>query len=210
MVLKIDAIGKSDVMGRDGFTWWVGEVEDNTDPQKIGRVRVRIIGWYTGAGRKEAYTQELPTADLPWAVVLLPNDQAGIKNTGSKTELQVGAQVIGFFLDGEEAQLPVVLGNFQHFRNISDPESEDDNPDTTVQTGATTVADPTLAKKDEEMPEQAQALNGEVAHQGNSFVAVAEDTPGDETGNEEKTRGLVTKLNGDSPGNVYTLSLIHI
>ena len=100
-----------------------------------------------------------------------------IKNTGSKTELQVGAQVIGFFLDGEEAQLPVVLGNFQHFRNISDPESEDDNPDTTVQTGATTVADPTLAKKDEEMPEQAQALNGEVAHQGNSFVAVAEDTP---------------------------------
>ena len=101
MVLKIDAIGKSDVMGRDGFTWWVGEVEDNIDPQKIGRVRVRIIGWYTGAGRKEAYTQELPTADLPWAVVLLPNDQAGIKNTGSKTELQVGAQVIGFFLDGE-------------------------------------------------------------------------------------------------------------
>ena len=24
----INTIGKSDVMGRDGFTWWVGEVED--------------------------------------------------------------------------------------------------------------------------------------------------------------------------------------
>lgn len=209
MVLKIDAIGKSDVMGRDGFTWWVGEVEDNVDPQKIGRVRVRIIGWYTGAGRKEAYTQELPTADLPWAVVLLPNDQAGIKNTGSKTELQVGAQVIGFFLDGEEAQLPVVLGNFQHFRTASDPENEDDSPDTTVQTGATTVADPTLAKTDNDMPEQAKALNGEVAHQGNSFVAVATETPGDENGGEEKSRGVISQLNGDSPGNVYT-NPIHI
>ena len=29
--------GKTDVMGRDGFTWWVGEVEDKEDPQEIGR-----------------------------------------------------------------------------------------------------------------------------------------------------------------------------
>ena len=35
--------GKTDVMGHDGFTWWVGEVEDKEDPQEIGRVRVRIL-----------------------------------------------------------------------------------------------------------------------------------------------------------------------
>ena len=46
------AIGKSDVMGRDGFTWWIGEVESIKDPQMIGRVKVRIVGWYTGAGAK--------------------------------------------------------------------------------------------------------------------------------------------------------------
>ena len=204
MVLKIDAIGKSDVMGRDGFTWWVGEVEDNIDPQKIGRVRVRIVGWYTGAGRKEAYTQELPTDDLPWAVVLLPNDQAGIKNTGSKTELMVGAQVIGFFLDGEEAQLPVVLGNFQHFRNISDPNTEDDSPDTSVATGATSIADPTKAKTDDEMPAQAKNYEGSVAHQGNSFTVLPNATPGDEGGGEEKSRGVIPQLAQDTPGNVYT------
>ena len=50
MPATLDAIGRSDVMGRDGFTWWVGEVEDIEDPQNLGRTKVRIIGWYTGAG----------------------------------------------------------------------------------------------------------------------------------------------------------------
>ena len=44
----INTIGKSDVMGRDGFTWWIGEVEKIDDPQQLGRVKVRVIGWYTG------------------------------------------------------------------------------------------------------------------------------------------------------------------
>ena len=79
MPATLDAIGKSDVMGRDGFTWWVGEVEDIEDPQNLGRTKVRIIGWYTGAGNV-AYTKDMPTEDLPWAVTMLPTDQAGIKN----------------------------------------------------------------------------------------------------------------------------------
>ena len=45
-----DSLLKSAVAGRDGFTWWVGEVESIKDPQKIGRVKVRIVGWYTGHG----------------------------------------------------------------------------------------------------------------------------------------------------------------
>ena len=39
--------GKTDFAGRDGFNWWVGEVEDILDPSQLGRVKVRIIGWYT-------------------------------------------------------------------------------------------------------------------------------------------------------------------
>ena len=63
MPATLDAIGRSDVMGRDGFTWWVGEVEDIEDPQNLGRTKVRIIGWYTGAG-EVAYTKEMPTQML--------------------------------------------------------------------------------------------------------------------------------------------------
>ena len=62
-------------MGRDGFTWWIGEVEKIDDPQQLGRVKVRVIGWYTGGKSKEAYVSTMPTADLPWALCLGPTDQ---------------------------------------------------------------------------------------------------------------------------------------
>ena len=43
-------VGESstDFVGKDGFIWWVGEVEDTEDPQLIGRVKCRVLGFYTG------------------------------------------------------------------------------------------------------------------------------------------------------------------
>ena len=66
---------RTDYLGRDGYTWWVGEVEDIEDPSQIGRVKVRILGWYTGMNDEQAYLKELPTEILPWSTVLLPCDQ---------------------------------------------------------------------------------------------------------------------------------------
>ncbi len=51
---------RTDYLGRDGYTWWVGEVEDIEDPSQIGRVRVRILGWYTGNSEGDAYLKEVP------------------------------------------------------------------------------------------------------------------------------------------------------
>jgi hypothetical protein len=98
-----------DYVGKDGFFWWFGEVVDNKDPLRINRVKVRIMGWYTGNDDK--FREEMPDSDLPWAVVLQPTNQAGIDGTGeSSGQLQPGAMVMGFFLDGQEAQSPVVMG----------------------------------------------------------------------------------------------------
>ena len=33
--------------GRDGFLWFTGVVEDRDDPDKLGRVRVRCVGYHT-------------------------------------------------------------------------------------------------------------------------------------------------------------------
>ena len=33
----------TDFMGRDGFIWFAGVVEDRNDPLKLGRVRVRCL-----------------------------------------------------------------------------------------------------------------------------------------------------------------------
>ena len=49
---------RTDYLGRDGYTWWIGEVEDVSDPSQLGRVRVRVLGWYTGHKQKQDYVKE--------------------------------------------------------------------------------------------------------------------------------------------------------
>ena len=48
-------------MGRDGFIWFEGVIEDRMDPLGIGRMRVRAYGW------DSASREEVPTEHLPWA-----------------------------------------------------------------------------------------------------------------------------------------------
>ena len=108
-------------MGKDGMQWWIGEVEDNQDPLQINRVKCRVLGWYTNPDGGS--TKDLPTEDMPWAIVLQPTTQSGNDGQGeSSGQLQPGAIVMGFFLDGEEAQMPVVMGVL---RVIKSSESRD-------------------------------------------------------------------------------------
>ena len=92
-------------MGKDGFQWFVGVVEDRNDPKTLGRVRVRCLGYHTEDLVK------LPTADLPWAHPMNPITSATVSGIGN-TPLGVveGTWVIGFFTDGPSAQQPVIIG----------------------------------------------------------------------------------------------------
>jgi len=96
-------------VGKDGFFWWVGEVEQVNDPMELGRVRVRVLGYYTNV--RGGTVNDLPTKQLPWATVLQHTSQAGNDGQGeSSGQLQPGAIVMGFFMDGESAQMPIVIG----------------------------------------------------------------------------------------------------
>ena len=95
----------SNFLGRDGFTWFVGVVEDRADPQYLGRIRVRCLGYHTDD------KIILPTSDLPWAHPLQPITSSGISGIGqTPLGLLEGSWVIGFFRDGHYAQEPVILG----------------------------------------------------------------------------------------------------
>ena len=202
---------KTDFTGRDGFNWWVGEVEDILDPSQLGRVKVRVLGWYTSnktdKDGNSAHTQELPRELLPWATVLLPTDKPQTKNAGTTTELQVGSNVLGFFLDGEEGQLPCVMGAFRSFkhaerRNSDDPSgSERDTPN---QLGRTTIADPEIGNQLATNTPQQKAVNNQFALGGHPFAKVQGQTPGSAEGGEEVARGAVSKGEVDTPANVYT------
>ena len=92
-------------MGKDGFVWWQGVVEDRHDPLYLGRCRIRILGWHTEDLR------EMPTNSLPWAYPVQPITSAAQSGVGySPTGPVEGTWVIGFFRDGENAQEPVFFG----------------------------------------------------------------------------------------------------
>ena len=91
-------------MGQDGFSWFIGVVEDRQDPNKAGRVRVRCLGYHS------ASTQEIPTADLPWASVMMPVTAGGNSGIGTSSHfLLEGTWVVGFFRDPAK-QEPVIMG----------------------------------------------------------------------------------------------------
>ena len=93
-------------LGRNGFLWFTGVVEDRLDPQYAGRVKVRAVGFHTSNKEK------LPTSDLPWAICVLPTTAPGISGLGSSPSFLVeGSWVWGYFRDGEDCQEPVVLGS---------------------------------------------------------------------------------------------------
>ena len=105
--------------GRDGFHWWIGQVTDpkkgewenslekkeaeNEEPVYSHRCRVRIVG-YHGCG------DELPDNKLPMAHVLLPSNVSTTGGRHESMQYQGGEVVVGFFLDGEDAQQPVIFG----------------------------------------------------------------------------------------------------
>jgi len=87
-----------DFAGKNGFTWFIGIVEDKFDPLKLGRCRVRCVGWHTPD------KQLIPTEHLPWATSVFP-----VKSVDPYAPRE-GDMVFGFFADGENAQEPVVMG----------------------------------------------------------------------------------------------------
>lgn len=94
-------------MGKDGFYWFFGRVvEKNSDPLQLGRVKVRVFGLHTDADNL------IQDEHLPWAIPIMPVTSAGIFGIGqTPTGLVVGSHVFGFFADGKEAQIPIIIGS---------------------------------------------------------------------------------------------------
>lgn len=89
-------------LGEEGFNWFFGFVEDVLDPLKLGRVKVRVL---------HDHDENIDTEQLPWAQVLLPTTSGSSQGVGDTPNLYVGSQVMGFYVDGKEKQLPLIIGS---------------------------------------------------------------------------------------------------
>jgi hypothetical protein len=103
------------------FNWWIGQIADDStwrdnalsgkfqDPNSIPgwgrRYRVRIIGLH------DKEEESLKSDELPWAQVMYPITAGGGQTGSSQTpSLRQGNFVFGFFLDGQDQQVPVIMG----------------------------------------------------------------------------------------------------
>lgn len=97
-------------MGQSGFVWWYGIVNDRTsDPLKLGRLKVRILGHHTGD------LQNIPVDHLMWATPLLnPSNGGGGAGPECVGWAPLGivecSWVWGYYEDGLNAQAPIVVG----------------------------------------------------------------------------------------------------
>ena len=114
------ALFDSGILGTS-FHWWIGQVaDDSTWRENIlskphaepyenkgwgRRYKVRILGLH------DQGENEIPSDKLPWAQIMYPVT-AGSSNTNSmqSPNIRQGNIVFGFFLDGQEMRIPVIMG----------------------------------------------------------------------------------------------------
>ena len=88
-------------MGEQGFRWFLGFVESIDDKDKLGHVKVRVPDIHG----------DMPIEDLPYATMMMPTNSASLYGVGiSPTGIKVGTMVVGFFADGNEHNVPIIMG----------------------------------------------------------------------------------------------------
>ena len=122
-------LNKANFLGRDGFSWWIGQVADlksstadevqlqaneSGGPLYYHRVKVRIMGNHIGDGN------QLEDKNLPWAHVMIPSGESnGTLGNGKSHQYKGGETVIGFYLDDDSGQQPVIIGSFYKHSGVA-------------------------------------------------------------------------------------------
>lgn len=83
--------------GFNNLVWFIGVVENNIDERLEGRVQVRAFGFH-------GTPMQIPTIHLPWATPI-----SGSYDPNYPIP-PLNSWVFGFFLDGYDAQQPMLLG----------------------------------------------------------------------------------------------------
>jgi len=84
-------------------------IENNNDPDKTGKVQIRIIGKHPENRNDTTNNNYLPTTDLPWANIISPVVSQNISGQCDFMVPANGSVAICTFMDIDE-QVPILLG----------------------------------------------------------------------------------------------------
>jgi hypothetical protein len=157
-----------DFYGKNSFVWWTGIVENDEDPLMLGSVQVRIIGIHSNN------TNLVPTESLPWAQVIQPAN-----GSGTVSAPRPGDWVMGFFQDGDYAQIPVVMGVYN---GIESSQSQTIYREVVVKRGANNVPQPSQFDRAVGEPTTSRmsrgVMKGTLTNTTNSLLSSACDVKG--------------------------------
>ena len=197
----------NDFMGLSGYVWWQGVVEDRDDPLKLGRCRVRILGFHTEDKHK------IPTESLPWAYPAMPLTAMPGTLPASMVE---GTWVMGFFRDGEDAQDPVIthkidlgmvtennknIGFNDPEKNVNDRPVNKNKPDKVGESNVSSIALGDKGKSDVPDTDREYPYN-HVLETESGHVVELNDTPGGESVSVTHKTGSYAIV--DKDGNLET------
>lgn len=172
----------------DQTRWFTGEVININDPLQLGRVQVRIYGIHSDNKIL------IPDEDLPWAQVVVPITQGGTNYLGNNLGVKPNALVFGFFMDGSNSQLPLILGSMPKYEE-NELDSLSTNP---LARGTQTkpyTADSIIGEPDD--PYAAVYPNNLVYETNSGHVKEYDDTPNAERIRELHKSGTFYQVNPD-------------
>ena len=124
------------------FSWFIARVIDNNDPDKLGRCKIRVIHEQTGELAKKVKSTGISDDELLWAYPISAIQSASlawekideleeytppdwIGSVGlSPTGIAIGTYVFGFYLDGHEANHPMIFGTYHKLSRYPEPPTD--------------------------------------------------------------------------------------
>ena len=163
----------------DQTRWFFGSVVDVMDPEKLGRVKVRVFGVYDSKDKQNKNV--IADNDLPWAQIVVPVTTGIHEGKGQNLGLLVGTQVFGMFLDGQNSQLPMVIGTVPKVIDTGEVDS-DKNP---------------ILKSDANPKAEANYPHNKVYETETGHYKEYDDTPGAERIKEAHKSGTFYEMDKD-------------
>ena len=168
-------LAESGILGTS-FNWWIGQIADDStwreniicapfeskDENKgwARRYKVRILGIHDQGETK------IPSEKLPWAQVMYPVTAGGfLASSGQTPNLRNGNMVFGFFMDGQQMQVPIIMGVLgNNAKNImaattGDNRVTNDQPGSLAVSGYSTGQIPKTGPAKETAPDQDLAIS---------------------------------------------------
>ena len=170
-------------MGEEGLRWFVAVVEDIEDPKKLGRVKIRVVN--------EHDSDSVTTDQLLWATPIIPITSASHQQVGrSPTGLLPGSYVFGFYLDGNEKQIPMLWGSYAKI-----PDGKEDNNDIPALAREINTINKDKVKGEPDTAYAAKYPYNHVWQTQSGHVIEVDDTPSHERLHVYHKSGTYTEIN---------------